>query len=47
MRYQLPIKMEPISLMLKFRAQESLGVPGQEVGTSDVIGFGLIVQYSL
>ena len=45
--YDIPVQIGPISSSLFFRAQESLGVPGQEAGTSDIIGFGLSINYSM
>lgn len=45
--YKVPIKMDPVSIALKFRAMESLGYPGQDAGTSDLIGFGVNIGYSL
>ena len=46
-QYTIPIDLGPIGLGLKFRAQESLGVPGADAGTSDIIGFGITLNYKL
>ena len=44
--FKVPVKMGPASIDLRFRAQESLGVPGQDQGTSDMISFATIINYT-
>ena len=39
------LSLNPIVLDLNFRAQETLGVPGVDLGTSDMIGFSLRIKY--
>ena len=41
------LKIGPVSTNLKFKAQETFGVPGVELGTSDLIGFGLGINIDL
>ena len=46
--YKIPIDMGPVDFNLRFRAQEILATPGGYDGeTSDLIGFGLILNYNL
>ena len=45
--YKLPFSIGPMTMGLKFRAQEILAMPGETGVTSDLIGFGLILNYKL
>lgn len=44
--YKLPFNLGPITIDLNFNAQESLSIPGSLQGTSDLIGFGITLNYN-